>query len=124
MAHAVPSQPDPQSEAEVERYLSQDEAALFAQMVSPGDQQAFSRDGMLMRGREIFYSVLGDVRSTVCEIYRGRKGKYENPIALGALIAGSLIGSAALAGIPVYAFAALAVKVGLERVCDEDGVDT
>ena len=112
--------PDAAIQVEARRHLELSDDELLMMMLPPGQQTAFSREGALMRGREIFHSVLDNVRDRVCEIYRQRADKHENTVALVALIASALIGNATLGGIPAFAFAALVAKIGLDNVCGGD----
>jgi hypothetical protein len=101
------------------RYEGMSQADLLVMMV-PEEEQAdglYSLQGLVDRGREIFTARLGRSRDAVCEAYRGSAGNTGNSIDLIVLLATALVGSPALAGVPVLAFCALVIKMGLENIC-------
>lgn len=101
------------------RYEGMSQADLLVMMV-PEDEQAdglYSLQGLVERGREIFNARLGRSRKAVCEAYRGIAGNTGNSVDLIVLLATALVGSPALAGIPLLAFCALVIKMGLEDLC-------
>jgi hypothetical protein len=109
---------------EVITSLSTSEDDLFARLVPAAEQdELYSFDGLVARGREIFKATFRRVQDTVCPIYRMQEATLGDEVQLVALIAGSIVGQLALAGIPAVPMAALAVKIGLSRLCPPEVVD-
>lgn len=98
-------------------YASMQKDDLYRALVPPEQQMAFSEGGKLVRGREIFQTLLDRSHDTICQVYREREGEHRDLVALIALIAAALIGSSIILGAPAYVVAALAVKVGLSHIC-------
>lgn len=106
---------DPGREAEISLAASQEE--LFASLVPASEKaELYSFDGIVARGRAIFRSSFLSVRHVVCPIYK--EAGMDDQVQLVTLLVGSLVGQAALGGIPIVPFAALMVKIGLSRLCE------
>ena len=109
---------------EVATSLAASEDDLFASLVPAAEQnELYSFGGLVARGREIFQATFRRVQDTVCPIYREQEATVGDEVQLVALIAGSIVGQLALAGIPAVPLAALAVKIGLSRLCAPEALD-
>jgi len=99
--------------------LARTDEELYAELVPRAEVErtAFSFDGRVARGRELFRSIWRDVRGAVCDYYRKHEKTIGNKVDLAALIATPLLNNPALAGISVVAFAALIAKIGVADLC-------
>jgi hypothetical protein len=107
--------------AEAEQYLALDPSELYTLMVPERvrEEEVFSREGLVARGKAAFATALREGRTTVCAQYGTRGASVRNAIDLVVLVAGALVAVPALAGIPALPMAALIVKIGLEELCRE-----
>ena len=108
-----------QLRTEAQQYLNLPEAELYAMLVSEEEREgrAFSRGGLVARGKEIFQDVWRDVSDTVCGYYAKREKTIDSQVDVVALVATPLLGHPAVAGIGVVALSALIVKIGLGTLC-------
>jgi hypothetical protein len=99
--------------------LARTDKELYAELVPQAELErtAFSFDGRVARGRELFGSIWQDVRGLVCSYYRKHEKTVGNKVDVAALIATALLHNPALAGISVVAFAALIAKIGVAELC-------
>ncbi|MBX6383880.1 MAG: hypothetical protein IRZ07_13045 [Microbispora sp.] len=108
----------PFSPEEAARFAEMTEDELFTQLVPESERQdLFSFDGLVARGKQIFASRISLVRSLICEAYNSRPAVSDHSVDMVVLIATAIAGSPAVLNIPVLAFAALAVKIGLAELC-------
>jgi hypothetical protein len=101
--------------------LARTDDELYAELVPRAEVEsiAFSFDGRVARGRELFRSIWQDVRGGVCGYYHRHEKTVGNKVDVVALIATPLLGNPAVSGISVVAFAALIVKIGVAELCAE-----
>src|SRR5689334_10776097 len=100
---------------EADLLLARSDDDLYSLLVSEEDRAAtaFSRSGLVARGREIFRLTWQDLRAVVCTHHRKHEKTINSRVDLVVLVATPLIGHPALAGISVVTFAALVVKIGV-----------
>jgi hypothetical protein len=117
----VSEQPSSISREEAVKFESLTDEELLVMMVPDSETEVmYSFDGLVARGRQIFNARLAAVKNVICDVYRSREASADRSIDLVILLATALIGSPVLAGIPVLAFAALVVKIGLSNLCESD----
>jgi len=105
---------------EATKYFNMDEAELYALLVPEHVRQTlFTKDGVVLRGREIFYTTFAKVRETICRQYATAPQITSHAIDLVVIISDALASSPNLVGIPVLPMAALIVKIGLEELCKD-----
>jgi hypothetical protein len=107
------------SEAEAKALLEAPEDELFRFLVPEAEKvELHSFDGISARGRIIFRAAFLDVRDQVCAL-RGKAGQtFGNQVDLLALIAAAIVGQVSLLGIPAVPMAALILKIGLGKLCE------
>src|SRR5579863_6976520 len=107
---------------EAEKYLEMNEQELYSLLVPAQvrEEQAFSKDALVLRGRTIFAACLRDTRKIVCEQYRARGEALKNSLDLVVLVAAGLAVTPTMVGIPILPMAALLVKIGLSEVCRDE----
>jgi hypothetical protein len=109
--------------SETHRLLATTEADLFAALVPPDDRsELHSYEDTVARGRQLFRRAFLNTRDAVCPLYRAHAPNSDEA-DLVVLIAGSLVGQAALGGIPVVPLATLMVKIGLAKLCATEATD-
>lgn len=106
------------SRQEAETYLNMDESALFSLLVpeTVRNQDVFTAEGLIARGRQIFTSKLKDAQQSVCTAYLSRKETVKGATELTILVAGALLSVSHL-GVPIVPMAVLIVRIGLEELC-------
>jgi hypothetical protein len=106
---------------QLEELLTLDQDELLIKLVPEHTraQQAYSRGGLVTRGRDIFHRVSDDVRGAICRQYNQRTGTTKNLVDLAVIIVPALVSVPHLS-VPVLPLAALLVKTGLEELCRED----
>lgn len=108
---------DPDQLAE---YLAMDEDELLTLLVPKSQHQAFSRDGLIVRGRQVFEVAWAGVQKQICAKYQEQKDSITLSIDGLAMIAAAIGGAATLSGLPLYPFAAIVLKIGLNRLCPRE----
>ena len=105
--------------SEAAAMLARTDEELYAELVPQDEVEtgAFSFDGRVARGRELFRSIWQDVRGAVCGYYHKHEKTVGNKVDVAALIATALLGQPALAGISIVALAALVAKIGVAELC-------
>ncbi len=106
------------NEANASQYLAYNEEDLYAMLVPEHlRRQAYSKEGLIARGHEIFVSKIKQLQSLICKQYTGRGDTIKSSIDLTLIVATAIVGAPAMLGIPVLPVAALIVKIGLEEIC-------
>jgi hypothetical protein len=104
---------------EAQQFLDMSEDDLFILLgESTGDSNLYSKDGLLVRGKNIFGEIFQRYRNQICPVYQGQKASVENGVDLVVVIM-QTISSSTVAGVPILPVIAIAIKLGLDRLCQE-----
>jgi hypothetical protein len=114
MSHAITNE-------QAEHFLGLDDTELYTLLIpSESNKEFYSRGGKIARGKEMFRSLFGTVRATLCAEYGAHKDSSKNIVDLMVLIAGTLSKALHSEETAVFALSALIVKIGLAELCKPD----
>ncbi|HXH38276.1 MAG TPA: hypothetical protein VNN08_06585 [Thermoanaerobaculia bacterium] len=111
-------QPEAISTSEARHFLELPNDDLYLLLLPPGAEQEFySRDGKIARGRAIFVKLFKSMRTTLCEKYGRHADTSKTALDLMVLIAAAISKEFHHEPTVVFAVSALITRISLTELC-------
>ncbi|MBK7407287.1 MAG: hypothetical protein IPJ40_03865 [Saprospirales bacterium] len=103
---------------EIEKLFKLEKEDLLLMLIPEEEKTAYSREGMIPRGIEIFNNLLDEHIADICQEYCKRKLEFKTMIDGAKIIIAVLLTQDSIASNLIPAFTVLLLKYGLDKICN------
>jgi len=103
---------------DIEKFINLSQEELYVALVPQNEQIAYSKDGIIARGIEIFTNLAEDCKHDICSEYCKKEKEIKTLIDAVNIVLAVLLANNYMAEAIVVPFSVLLAKYGLSKLCN------